>query len=108
MTGAVNFRTTQVGQFTVRELPMRLHLRVIKDHPEGGVERAAGYLGHAVSNGSAEPLGLEAVLDMPPALFNQLMDAYMEVTRRYDEPPRPSTPTASDTASTEGSAGGNA
>jgi len=81
---AVVFRNKQVGPYTVTELPMRLHLQVLKDFPDGGLERASGYLGYAVSNGTGEPIGRDAVLELPPAWFNQLMDAYMQVSQRID------------------------
>lgn len=96
----VNFRSKQVDDFTVTELSMRLHLLVLKECPQAGIERAAGYLGYAVTNGSAQPIGRDAALELPPALFNELMDAYMEVSKRYEQPQQD--------ASKEGSAEGNA
>lgn len=87
MNAGIHFRTAGVGPFTVTELPMRLHLKVLQDYPEPGIDRAAGYLGHAVSNGSGEPIGRDAVLELPAALFNQLMDAYMDVSRRTVDQP---------------------
>ncbi|SCK49021.1 hypothetical protein VAR608DRAFT_4872 [Variovorax sp. HW608] len=98
--GGVVFRSQRVGDFVVHELSMRLHLQVMKDYPEPGIERAAGYLGHAVSNGTGEPIGRDAVLDLPPALFNELMEAYTEVSKRYETQPEGKQP--------EGSAEGNA
>jgi hypothetical protein len=72
-------REKKVGPFTVRELPMRDTMRIMKEYPEGNEMRGPALLGAAVYNGSAEPLGLDGVLGIGTSTFRSLMAAHNEV-----------------------------
>lgn len=78
-------REKKVGPYTVRELPMRQTLAVLKDYPEGHEERGAALLGASVFNGNGEPLGV-AVLDLGSGVYRQLMAAHAAVNRPLDDP----------------------
>lgn len=82
----IQLREKKVGPYTVRELPMRETMRLLRAHPEGD-ERALAMLGASVFNGTGEPLGL-AVGDLGTGLYRLLMDAHAEVTMRpvFDQP----------------------
>lgn len=89
----------RVGQYTVRELSMRENLDAQREHPAPGIERAAGYLGRAVSNGDDCPIGEAAVLELSGAWFNALLDAFNNVSRRaIDGTPLPDTPLSEETS----------
>jgi hypothetical protein len=75
-------RVKKVGPYTVRELPMRETMRVLKEYPEGHEMRGAALLGAAVFNGTGEPLG-ESVIDIGTSTYKALMAAHTEV----NEPP---------------------
>ena len=82
----LELREKTVGPYTVRELPMRATMRILDEHPEGGSLRSAAMLGAAVYNGSGEPLGMDAVLDLGTGLYQMLMEAYSEVSGKLDFP----------------------
>ena len=77
-------REKKVGPFTVRELQSRKVFQLTKEYPDDPGERAKQMLGLAVFNGAAEPIGVDAVLDLSQAWFNELLDAYAEVAKKLD------------------------
>lgn len=79
----ITLREKRIGPYTVRELPMRETLRVMREFPAESVERGAALLGAAVFNGSGTPMGL-AVLDIGTGTYQALMDAYNEVNGRIE------------------------
>lgn len=81
----IALRERRVGPFTVRELPMRETMRILADYPAASADRGAAMLGAATFNGSAEPLGL-AVLDLGTGVYQQLMEAFQEVSGRMEFP----------------------
>lgn len=77
----VQLREKKVGPYTVRELPMRETMRILREFPAGGEnndDRAVAMLGASVTNGSGEPLGL-GVADLGSALYGLLMTAHSAV-----------------------------
>ena len=78
-------REKKVGPFTVRELSMRKNLECVRTHADNS-ERSIAMLGQAVYNGSGEPIGTEAVLDLGVGWFNTLSEALREVSERPAAP----------------------
>lgn len=77
----IQLREEKVGQYTVRELPMRETMRILGSYPDGSdkAERGAAMLGAAVTNGSGEPMGL-TVLDIGTSTYRALMAAFERVS----------------------------
>lgn len=83
----MQLREKKVGAYTVRELPMRETMRVLKELPgkdaENQDERGAAMLGASVFDANGKALGV-GVLDLGTGIYQALMAAHDEVNSPPD------------------------
>lgn len=77
----MELREAKIGEYTVREVPMRKTMEILRKYPEDSPDRGPAMLGASVFNGTGEPLGMD-VLDLGTGLYQALMDAYNRVNSK--------------------------
>lgn len=83
MTASLEER--KVGAYTVKELSLRQLMDLQEQHPEGGKAMTVAMMGAMVHNGTGQPIGADAALDLPARVAMKLQAAVTELTVSDEE-----------------------